>query len=115
MSRIPARPQYAAAEAEVLPVEAHTAMVAPSSRALETATVIPRSLKEPVGLRPSYLRWTSRPVRAESRGAGTSGVPPSPSETTGVNSLTGSRSRYRSINPLMARPRRAPSAASGAA
>ena len=54
--RMPARPQYAAADADVLPVEAHTASRAPSSSALETATVIPRSLNEPVGFGPSYLR-----------------------------------------------------------
>ena len=31
-----------------------------------TATVIPRSLKEPVGLAPSSLRYTSAPVSDES-------------------------------------------------
>ena len=53
---MPARPQYAAADADVLPVDAHTAAVAPSSSAFETATVIPRSLNDPVGLAPSYFR-----------------------------------------------------------
>ena len=77
----------------MLPVEAQTAWVAPSSSALETAIVMPRSLNEPVGFSPSYLRYTSRPVSADSRGAGTSGVEPSPSDTTGVASVTGSRSR----------------------
>ena len=54
--RMPARPQYAAADADVLPVDAHTAAVAPSSSAFDTATVIPRSLNDPVGLAPSYFR-----------------------------------------------------------
>ena len=77
----------------MLPVEAQTAAVAPSSSALETATVIPRSLNDPVGLRPSYLSSTRQPVISEIRGAASSGVEPSPSSTTGVASVTGSRSR----------------------
>jgi hypothetical protein len=88
-----ARAAYAAAEAEVLPVEAHSTARAPSSRALDTATVMPRSLNEPVGLAPSTFSQTSQPVRADSTGAGTSGVPPSSSVTTGVLGPTGSRSR----------------------
>src|SRR6185436_13222630 len=35
------------------------------------------------------------------RGAGSNGVEPSPSETTGVSTVTGSRSRYRSIREAM--------------
>src|SRR6187551_1973956 len=35
------------------------------------------------------------------RGAGSKGVEPSPSETTGVSTVTGSRSRYRSIREAM--------------
>ena len=57
------------------------------------AIVMPRSLKEPVGLAPSTFRNTSHPVRRESSGAGSSGVAPSWSVTTGVVSLTGSRER----------------------
>ena len=52
----PARAAYAAAEAEVFPVEAQTTAHAPASNARLTATVIPRSLKEPVGLAPSTFR-----------------------------------------------------------
>jgi hypothetical protein len=52
----PARAAYAAAEALVLPVEAQMIAFDPSSTALETAMVMPRSLKEPVGLAPSTLR-----------------------------------------------------------
>ena len=35
---------------------------APASAALEIAMVMPRSLKEPVGLAPSYLSHTSHPT-----------------------------------------------------
>ena len=49
----PARAAYAAAEAEVLPVEAQITVCAPLSTALDTARTIPLSLKEPVGFRPS--------------------------------------------------------------
>ena len=73
----PARDAYAAALADVLPVDAQTTAFAPSSSALEMAIVIPRSLKEPVGLRPSYFNHTVAPTRSDRRGAGSSGVPPS--------------------------------------
>src|SRR5262245_47664667 len=72
---------------------------APDSTALDTATVIPRSLNEPVGLAPSTFRYTSQPVRVDSSGAGNSGVLPSYSVTTGVSAVTGNRSRYRSTSP----------------
>ena len=88
--RTPARAAYAAALAAVLPVEAHTTASAPSRIAAETATVMPRSLNDPVGFAPSSFSQTSQPVRSDSAGAGTSGVPPSPSVTSGS---TGSRSR----------------------
>ena len=52
---IPARAAYAAAAAEVLPVEAQMMARAPASTALVTAIVMPRSLKEPVGFSPSNL------------------------------------------------------------
>ena len=83
----------------MLPVEAQMTAFAPSSLARVMAMVMPRSLKDPVGLAPSTLRWTSQPVRSESTCAGTSGVPPSRSVTTGVVSVTGSRSRYSSMIP----------------
>ena len=57
----PARALKAAADAEVLPVEAHTTALAPSSTALEMAMVMPRSLNEPVGLAPSILSRTRAP------------------------------------------------------
>ena len=56
MLAVPARAAYAAAEAAVLPVEAQITSRAPSPRALLIATVIPRSLKEPVGLAPSNFK-----------------------------------------------------------
>ena len=55
-ARMPARDAKAAAEAEVLPVEAQMTAREPISSAFEMATVMPRSLKEPVGLNPSHLR-----------------------------------------------------------
>src|SRR5258708_27478437 len=73
--------------------------LAPSSAALLMAIVMPRSLKEPVGLAPSTLRCTSHPVSWDSRFAGSSGVPPSSRVTTGVLADTGSRSRYSSMSP----------------
>ena len=62
---------------------------APSAIAALTATVMPRSFNEPVGLAPSSLSHTSAPVSSESRGAATSGVSPSPIVTSGS---AGSRS-----------------------
>src|SRR5579875_1265781 len=63
------------------------------------AIVIPRSLKDPVGLAPSTLSHTRAPTRSDSRGAGTNGVPPSRRVTTGVCAATGRSSRYSSITP----------------
>src|SRR3546814_13118161 len=67
---------------------------APCSTARDSATVMPRSLNEPVGFIPSYLTHTSVPVRRDSAGAGRSGVPPSPRVTTVEASVTPSRSAY---------------------
>src|SRR3954470_10485919 len=96
---MPARAAYAAADADVLPVDAHTTALAPSSAALEIATVIPRSLNDPVGLSPSYFRYTVAPTRSGSRGAGSKGVLPSCSVTSGVASDTGRNSRYWLMRP----------------
>jgi len=84
---------YAAALAAVLPVDAQMTASAPSRTAAETAHVIPRSLNEPVGFAPSSFSHTSAPTRSERWGACTSGVDPSPSDTTGSSSANGSRSR----------------------
>jgi hypothetical protein len=37
----------------------------PTSAAFEMAIVMPRSLKDPVGLAPSTLRYTSQPVSSD--------------------------------------------------
>ena len=95
----PARLAYAAIDADVLPVDAHTTALAPCSTAIETAIVMPRSLNEPVGLLASTLSQTLQPVSSDSQPDSTSGVPPSPRVTTGVSSLTGSQSRYSAITP----------------
>src|SRR5262245_35475318 len=87
------RAAYAAAEAEVLPVEAHMTHLAPASAALEIAIVMPRSLNEPVGLSPSYFRWTSRPICSERKFDRINGVLPSHSETIGVLFDTGRNER----------------------
>ena len=90
---------YAAPEADVLPVDAHTTTFAPCSTALDTANVMPRSLNDPVGFIPSTLTQMRAPVRSDSGNASTRGVPPSPSVTIGVDSLTSRRSAYSRITP----------------
>ena len=79
----------------MLPVLAQITASEPASLALEMAMVMPRSLKEPVGLRPSYLRntFTPLPIRSAITGAGIRGVAPSRRVITGVLSLTGSHLR----------------------
>ena len=63
----------------MLPVEAQTMAVAPSSTAFATAMTMPRSLNEPVGLAPSSFRYRfGSPHDAPRRSAWTSGVAPSP-------------------------------------
>ena len=52
---IPALAAKAAAEADVFPVEAQITARAPSDTACVIATVMPRSLNEPVGFKPSNL------------------------------------------------------------
>ena len=57
----PALAAYAAADADVFPVEAHITIFLPCSFAFVTAITIPRSLNEPVGLAPSYFTYKSIP------------------------------------------------------
>src|SRR3954447_21134106 len=97
--RRPARAAYAAADAAVLPVDAHRTASAPSRTAALTAHVMPRSLNDPVGFRPSSFSHTSAPTRSLKAGARTNGVAPSPSVTMGSPGANGSRSRQRSIRP----------------
>src|SRR5216117_2315720 len=77
----------------------------PSASALVTATVMPRSLKEPVGFCPSHLRYSSMPgaTTAARRSARTRGVFPSFSVTTLSLLRTGRRSRKCSIRPPQTR------------
>ena len=77
----------------MLPVDAQTTASAPASTAFETATVMPRSLNDPVGFMPSNLKCSSTPSRSPMRRERISGVEPSPSVTSGVAAETGSRSR----------------------
>ena len=94
MTSRPAWAPYAAADAEVLPVEAHTTALAPASTAFATATTMPRSLNEPVGFWPSTLRYRfGAPIAAPRRAACTSGVSPSPRVSGGVASVTGRNRR----------------------
>ena len=83
----------------MFPVDAQTTALAPSSRAFEMASVMPLSLKDPVGLRPSIFKSTRACRRSDNFGAGSSGVPPSKRVTTGVASVTGRSLRYASIIP----------------
>src|SRR6476646_1033704 len=74
----------------------------PRSTALLIAMVIPRSLNEPVGFRPSSFRKIfSRPAQivCESDRAGSSGVLPSNRVITGVSGVTGRKERYSSMRP----------------
>ena len=78
----------------MLPVEAQITASAPAPFARETATVMPRSLKLPVGFVPSSFSSTRAPTRSEIAGASTSGVEPSFRVTTGSpGSSVSSRSR----------------------
>src|SRR5438477_13007751 len=97
---MPERAAYAAADADVFPVEAQINARAPRSIARDTAIVIPRSLNEPVGFSPSFLIRTSQlgATRALNFDASTSGVFPSPSQTTALHG--GRNSRNRSVMPV---------------
>ena len=77
----------------MLPVEAQSTALASPSSALATATTMPLSLKDPVGLADSSLKYNSRqPARSDNRRARTSGVSPSPMEISGVSDVNGNRS-----------------------
>src|SRR5664279_176512 len=95
----PARAAYAAAEAEVLPVDAQITALAPRAAAWVSATVIPRSLNDPVGLAPSTFRYTCAPTLSDSDGAASSAVPPSSRVITAAPGGMDTRSWYAAINP----------------
>ena len=90
---MPARAAYAAALAAVFPVEAQITALASSRTAAETAHVIPRSLKDPVGFAPSSFSRTLAPTISDSRGARRSGVEPSWRVTMRSSGANGRRSR----------------------
>jgi len=75
---IPARARRRPAEADVFPVEAQMTESEPSAFALETAIVIPRSLKEAGRVQPPRtFRYSSVPgaIRRASAGPDEGGVP----------------------------------------
>ena len=77
----------------MLPVDAQITASAPRAFARETATVIPRSLKLPVGFAPSNFSSARTPSRSERRSASISGVEPSFRVTIGSPASSGNRSR----------------------
>ena len=83
----------------MLPVDAQITARAPEASAWVTATVIPRSLNDPVGFAPSTFRKTWAPTRSDSASAGSSGVPPSSRVTTLAPGGTATRSAYAAIKP----------------
>src|ERR671934_2549694 len=93
-------------EADVLPVEAHATQEKPSWCAIEIATVMPRSLKEPVGFIPWCLaKRLSTPAAAALRGNSYRGVLPSRRVVISPVSTGGSSSRNRQT-PLWSRTSR---------
>ena len=75
---IPACAPYAASDELVLPVDAHAIAVAPHRLACVTATVMPRSLNDPVGLNPScFINKFFTPANLEMAGRSSNGVLPS--------------------------------------
>ncbi|SID95476.1 Uncharacterised protein [Mycobacteroides abscessus subsp. abscessus] len=89
MHLIPALAAYAAAAADVFPVDAQMTVLLPASFALATAMTMPRSLNEPVGLLPSVFTYSSMPHSWDIRFSLISGVLPSFRESIGVSSFTG--------------------------
>src|ERR1039457_1824848 len=92
---MPAAAAYAAMALAALPAEGIATFLIPSSTHMETAQERPRALNDAVGLSPSsFTQSCSAPMRAPSRRVRTSGVQPSPSETT-LASAGGSTGAYR--------------------
>ncbi len=75
---------YAASAPAALPADGAISARAPSARAIDTATVMPRALNEPVGFRASSLIQVRSSTRDERR-------QPSPSETSPAASGSTSR------------------------
>ena len=90
---MPGAGAYAAAEAEVLPVEAQMTARAPSSTALLMAIVMPAVLERAGRIHALELEVELDAERRAEARRGTSGVSPSPSVMTGVASVTGRYAR----------------------
>src|SRR5437667_11502246 len=89
----PAAAAYAASAPPALPAVGAANTLAPSCLARETAAVIPRALKEPVGFNPSSLTYRHcKPMEAPRRPTWIKAVMPSPSET---GASLGKTSAYR--------------------
>src|SRR3982074_1696591 len=88
-------------DAEVLPVEAQATQRNPAWRANEAATVMPVSLKEPVGFIPWCLaRTRGTPVMRAHCGISYSGVLPSRSVIACCSFLSAGRSSRKRQTPL---------------
>ena len=83
----------------VLPVDAQITALRPLASACVIATVMPRSLNDPVGLAPSTFKWTVQPVNSDRCGAVISGVLPSPRVITFAPAGIGMREEYASMMP----------------
>src|SRR3954467_7657938 len=89
----PAAAPYAASAPAALPAEGAARARAPSAFAIDTATVMPRALNEPVGFRDSSLIQRRSPAR-------NSGVQPSASVTASAAPMGRTRSyRQRVAGP----------------
>src|SRR5699024_12607750 len=71
----------------------------PSSFAFATASTMPRSLKDPVGFKPSNLACSSMPSSLDSFSNLINGVLPSYKVNSGVFSFTGKYSLYSFKTP----------------
>ncbi|OGS49977.1 MAG: hypothetical protein A3K65_07410 [Euryarchaeota archaeon RBG_16_68_12] len=92
----PAFAAYAARAEPAFPALGTASRFRPSSRALETATAIPRALNVPVGFAASCFTNTRlTPNVLSTIGQRRSGVPPSPRVTLPSSEETGSSGRYR--------------------
>jgi hypothetical protein len=87
---MPAAAPYAASAAPAFPAVGTTSPGTPSARARVTAALIPRALNDAVGLSASSFTHSRRtPIARASRGASSSGVAPSPSDTGGSSARSG--------------------------
>src|SRR4051812_17842811 len=96
---IEAAAPYAASAAPALPAVGATRPGTPSALARVTAALIPRALKDAVGLSPSSLIHSVRtPAFLASDGVTDNGVPPSPSVAGASLSSSGRTALYRHMS-----------------